>query len=172
MITQLDQLRNCVSVLFAFERKPLSNAQFHAQLRVWIDQLLTHLLRVSLRDHLFVLNHVLRCPAGVGEWASKYIQLLSPMIVSIREQPFECLASGSYPENFSPGLLFRLVPPASGLRDVSPGFLRDDSAAFSWGGPLLDHLLTMLVTLLLPVRRRSEILAELEVALTPTPEGK
>ena len=135
MITQLDQLRNCVSVLFAFERKPLSNAQFRAQLRVWIDQLLTHLFRVStLRDHLFVLNHVLRCPAGVGEWASKYIQLLSPMIVSIREQPFECLASGSYPENFSPGLLFRLVPPASGLRDVSPGFLRDDSAAFSWGG--------------------------------------
>ena len=94
------------------------------------------------------------------------------MIVYIREQPFECLASGSYSENFSPGLLFRLVPPASGLRDVSPGFLRDDSAAFSWGGPLLDHLLTMLVTLLLPVRRRSEILAELEVALTPTPEGK
>ena len=32
------------------------------------------LCRATLSDHLFLLNHVMRCPAGVGEWAAKFIQ--------------------------------------------------------------------------------------------------
>ena len=37
------------------------------------------LLRVaSLPDHLFLFNHLLRSPPGVGEWAINYLQPLSP----------------------------------------------------------------------------------------------
>ena len=38
------------------------------------------LLRVaSLPDHQFILNHILRCPSGVAQWAIGYIQPLSPL---------------------------------------------------------------------------------------------
>ena len=36
------------------------------------------LSRATLSDHLFLLNHVMRCPAGVGEWAAKFIQPQAP----------------------------------------------------------------------------------------------
>lgn len=38
------------------------------------------LLRVaSLPDHLFLINHILRCPPGVTDWAIGFIQPLSPL---------------------------------------------------------------------------------------------
>lgn len=42
------------------------------------------LIRVGrFEDHLFVLNHILRCPAGIGTWASHFIQV--PYIPSNEE---------------------------------------------------------------------------------------
>ena len=42
------------------------------------------LLRVStFDDHLFILNHIMRCPAGVGSWAAQLIQV--PAIPSNQE---------------------------------------------------------------------------------------
>ena len=38
------------------------------------------LSRATLSDHLFLLNHVMRCPAGVGEWAAKFIQPQAPSL--------------------------------------------------------------------------------------------
>ena len=38
------------------------------------------LARATLSDHLFLLNHVMRCPAGVGEWAAKFIQPQAPSL--------------------------------------------------------------------------------------------
>ena len=41
------------------------------------------LLRVvSLQDHQFILNHWLRCPPGVAEWGTKYLQLISPLAMN------------------------------------------------------------------------------------------
>ena len=36
----------------------------------------------SFKDHLFILNHVLRCPGGVGHWASKFVQIPAPVFQS------------------------------------------------------------------------------------------
>ena len=37
------------------------------------------LLRLADReDHLYLLNHFLRCPAGVGKWAASCIQMIEP----------------------------------------------------------------------------------------------
>lgn len=33
----------------------------------------------SLPDHLFLINHILRCPPGVADWAIGFIQPLSPL---------------------------------------------------------------------------------------------
>ena len=39
------------------------------------------LLRLAtMQDHLFVLSHVLRCPAGIAQWAVSYVQPLQPPI--------------------------------------------------------------------------------------------
>lgn len=50
-------------------------------------QVATLLRLASFPDHLFVLNHVLRCPAGVGRWAQGLVQLpaLSPTHVSCHQ---------------------------------------------------------------------------------------
>lgn len=37
------------------------------------------LLRIATwQDHLFLMYHVLRCPAGVSEWATPFIQIPQP----------------------------------------------------------------------------------------------
>ena len=35
----------------------------------------------SFQDHLFLLNHVLRCPAGVASWAAGFVQIAAPPTV-------------------------------------------------------------------------------------------
>ena len=47
---------------------------------VWmLTQVATLLRLASLDDHLFLLNHILRCPAGISRWAAvSYVQPLYP----------------------------------------------------------------------------------------------
>lgn len=72
----VEKLHTCISVLFAFQRRGVKDHQFVRDSRQWLTDLVAVLLRVATRyDHLFLLNHILRCPAGVGTWAPPYIQV-------------------------------------------------------------------------------------------------
>jgi len=44
-----------------------------------------------MEDHIFLLSHVLRCPAGIAKWAGGYIQPVSPVYPS--EDPSASWAS-------------------------------------------------------------------------------
>jgi hypothetical protein len=73
------ELRTCIAILFTFQRRLVKDSQFVSDTRDWLSRLVAVLLRVaSWRDHLFILNHVLRCPADVGSWAAGYIQAPPP----------------------------------------------------------------------------------------------
>nr|XP_053655972.1 ectopic P granules protein 5 homolog isoform X2 [Cherax quadricarinatus] len=77
--SHVEKLCTCISVLFAFQRRGTKDQQFVRDTRQWLTDLVAILLRVATRyDHLFILNHVLRCPAGVGTWAPSYIQIGGP----------------------------------------------------------------------------------------------
>lgn len=57
----LSEVRICISILFAFQRKLVRETQFVKETRGWLSQLIAVLLRVAnYQDHLFILNHVLR----------------------------------------------------------------------------------------------------------------
>jgi hypothetical protein len=121
-----EELKRSISVLFSFQRRLVNNERFLTDLRHWLDQLVSVLLsNATLLCHLFLLNHIMRCPAGVGKWAARYIQPRSPIV---------------------------------GERQIEQGF----------DNPYLDHLLTMLATVLLPVRQREEFLKELLVVASPS----
>ena len=41
------------------------------------------MLRVAtVEEHLWILNQILRCPAGVGKWAAGLLQVVPPMWTS------------------------------------------------------------------------------------------
>ena len=71
--------------------------------------------QATLYDHLFLLNHIMRCPAGVGRWAAGYIQPALPVT---------------------------------------------DLLETSFDNPFLDHLITILATVLLPVKERAAFVQE------------
>ncbi len=77
-----EELKRSVSVLFHFVRRPAGNERCLTDVRGWLDRLVAVLLRRKGGDdfgsRLFVLHHVLRCPAGVGRWAAKYVQVPAP----------------------------------------------------------------------------------------------
>ncbi|CAL1544233.1 unnamed protein product, partial [Lymnaea stagnalis] len=74
----LQRVKDCISILFMFHRKPISDAEFVNNIRQWTVKLISSLLRVStFSDHLFILNHLLRCPAGVGKWSVELVQMPS-----------------------------------------------------------------------------------------------
>lgn len=76
LLPQLYDLRTCISILFSFQRKLIKDSTFIEESRKWLIQLVAILLRVATwQDHLFILNHILRCPPRIGAWASKFIQL-------------------------------------------------------------------------------------------------
>nr|XP_023017259.1 ectopic P granules protein 5 homolog [Leptinotarsa decemlineata] len=83
----LGELRLCISILFAFQRKIIREVEFINETRTWLSNLIAVLLRLAnFQDHLFILNHVLRCPAGVGIWASSFIQM--PLDLRSSSSPF------------------------------------------------------------------------------------
>ncbi|XP_058533133.1 ectopic P granules protein 5 homolog isoform X1 [Ochotona princeps] len=74
--SDLCQLKECISVLFMFTRRVSDDSQFHDDVLLWLRKLVAVLQRVGAPgDHLFLLNHVLRCPAGVSKWAVPFIQI-------------------------------------------------------------------------------------------------
>ncbi|XP_069819331.1 ectopic P granules protein 5 homolog isoform X1 [Dendropsophus ebraccatus] len=69
-------LKECISVLFSFTRRLIEDTQFQNDILLWLQKLVSVLLKVGcLGDHLFLLNHVLRCPAGINKWAIPFVQV-------------------------------------------------------------------------------------------------
>ena len=111
-----EEVRLCVSVLFKFLRKDIHDDTMVRDLKQWLDRMVAVVLsEATLYDHLFLLNHIMRCPAGVGKWAAAYIQ------------------------------------PAIPLTDLEET---------SFDNPFLDHLITILATILLPVKERRNFVHE------------
>jgi hypothetical protein len=152
-------LRDAISVLFMFERRPQRDRQFTQDCRQWLNMLMSVQLRMAtLTDHQFVQHHLLRCPPGVGQWATSYLQVASPLdTVGTLEAQF-------------------------GQRDILTGTTPDHGYGYDWGvgmglhqdwgGPLLDHFVCCLATLLLPIKQRDEFLVSLSVPVTTSGEGE
>uniref|UniRef100_S4RB52 Ectopic P-granules 5 autophagy tethering factor n=1 Tax=Petromyzon marinus TaxID=7757 RepID=S4RB52_PETMA len=96
-VSELLQLTRSVSVLFGFKRRSITDAQFNSDVQGWLQQLVAVLLRVgSINEDIFLLNHVLRCPAGVADWAAPFLQIRmgeGPGIVSRFMKPLAVLMS-------------------------------------------------------------------------------
>ncbi|NWH56831.1 EPG5 protein, partial [Geococcyx californianus] len=72
----LGHLKECISVLFSFTRRVIEDPQFQSDLLLWLQRLVSVLQRIGCPgDHLFLFNHILRCPAGISEWAVPFIQI-------------------------------------------------------------------------------------------------
>ncbi|KAJ8035761.1 Ectopic P granules protein 5-like [Holothuria leucospilota] len=73
----IEDLKQCISVLFSFQRRPVVDAEFMECSRKWLERLVSHLLRVATyEDHFFLLNHLIRCPPGIESWAVNFLQLV------------------------------------------------------------------------------------------------
>lgn len=78
-IPQLVEIRMCITILFNFQRKLLKDGKFVTDTREWLTRLVAILLKLAnWQDHLFLLNHILRCPGGVMNWACSYVQTPVP----------------------------------------------------------------------------------------------
>ncbi|XP_042305293.1 ectopic P granules protein 5 homolog isoform X2 [Sceloporus undulatus] len=74
--SDLGPLKECISVLFSFTRRVVEDPQFQSDVLSWLQRLVSVLQRVGCPgDHLFLLNHILHCPAGVSKWAVPFIQI-------------------------------------------------------------------------------------------------
>ncbi|BES95244.1 Ectopic P granules protein 5 homolog [Nesidiocoris tenuis] len=78
-VPRTPELRGAISVLFYFLRQPNKDQGFVADCVNWLHNIVATLLRISSwQDHMFLLNHVFRCPGGVSKWATGYIQAPAP----------------------------------------------------------------------------------------------
>uniref|UniRef100_A0A8C7EZR3 Ectopic P-granules autophagy protein 5 homolog (C. elegans) n=1 Tax=Oncorhynchus kisutch TaxID=8019 RepID=A0A8C7EZR3_ONCKI len=69
-------LKESISVLFSFTRRVLDDTQFQTDIHLWLQRLVAVLLRVGgSGEHLYLLNHLLCCSAGVGKWAAAFLQV-------------------------------------------------------------------------------------------------
>ncbi|XP_009975843.1 PREDICTED: ectopic P granules protein 5 homolog, partial [Tauraco erythrolophus] len=74
--SDLSHLKECISVLFSFTRRVIEDPQFQSDLLMWLQRLVSVLQRIGCPgDHFFLFNHILRCPAGISEWAVPFIQI-------------------------------------------------------------------------------------------------
>lgn len=72
----LRPLKEAISVLFSFTRRVLDDTQFQTDVHTWLQKLVSVLHRIgSTGEHLYLLNHLLCCPAGVGKWAVTFLQI-------------------------------------------------------------------------------------------------
>lgn len=72
----LRPLKEAISVLFSFIRRVLDDAQFQADIHHWLERLVAVLLHIGdSGEHLYLLCHLLCCPAGVGKWAAPFLQI-------------------------------------------------------------------------------------------------
>ncbi|XP_017889287.1 ectopic P granules protein 5 homolog isoform X2 [Ceratina calcarata] len=112
------ELRTCIAILFDFQRLgSVKDGRFITDTRDWLTRLVAILLRLATwQDHLFLLNHILRCPGGVTSWARSYVQAPMPIDYSLT---------------------------TSRLSDL-----------------YLDHAVTVLATVLIPIRDRDKFLEQ------------
>ncbi|XP_065083326.1 ectopic P granules protein 5 homolog isoform X2 [Ochlerotatus camptorhynchus] len=76
LATAIGELRLCISILFSFLRKGITDKRFLKDVRCWTVKLVATQLRIAtVHDHLFVLFHVLRSPSGIASWATSLVQL-------------------------------------------------------------------------------------------------
>ncbi|XP_034396490.1 ectopic P granules protein 5 homolog isoform X2 [Cyclopterus lumpus] len=69
-------LKEAISVLFSFTRRVLDDTQFQTDIHHWLERLVAVLLHVGgSGEHLYLLCHLLCCPAGVGKWAASFLQI-------------------------------------------------------------------------------------------------
>ncbi|TNN38587.1 Ectopic P granules protein 5 [Liparis tanakae] len=69
-------LKEAISVLFSFTRRVLDDTQFQTDVHHWLERLVAVLLHVGgSGEHLYLLGHLLCCPAGVGKWAAPFLQI-------------------------------------------------------------------------------------------------
>ena len=114
--TSIEEIRLSVSILFKFLRKDISDQVMLEDLKHWLSQMISVLLdEADLYDHLFIMNHIMRCPAGVGQWAAAFIQ-----------------------------------PPVP----------ETDLEETSFDNPFLNQLITIMATVLLPVKDRRVFVQE------------
>ncbi|XP_058444577.1 ectopic P granules protein 5 homolog [Malaya genurostris] len=114
----IGELRLCVSILFCFLRKDITDKRFLSDVKSWIGKLVATQLRIAnAHDHLFVLFHVLRSPSGISNWATRMIQL------PVGED-------------------------------------------FQWGSTRFQHVLTVMASILLPIRKRNEFLEKLKMDMS------
>jgi hypothetical protein len=74
--SKIGELRLYVSILFKFLRDAVHDKFLVTSVQDWIKKLVALQLRVATwQDHVFILFHILRCPVGVGNWASDLIQV-------------------------------------------------------------------------------------------------
>lgn len=80
----------CITILFNFQRRVLKDGKFVTDTREWLSKLVAILLRVATwQDHLFLLNHILRCPGGVMNWAKSFVQApVRPNATELCSSPF------------------------------------------------------------------------------------
>ncbi|XP_024131104.1 ectopic P granules protein 5 homolog isoform X4 [Oryzias melastigma] len=72
----LQPLKEAISVLFSFTRRVLDDAQFQTDVHLWLERLVAVLLHIGgSGEHLYLLCHLLCCPAGVGKWAAHFLQI-------------------------------------------------------------------------------------------------
>ncbi|RWS06065.1 ectopic P granules protein 5-like protein [Dinothrombium tinctorium] len=76
------KLKILISSLFSFQRYLEEvDSDFISLIKKWITDLVAVLLQDSnWEDHLFLLNHVLRCPGGVSSWATSFVQCKNPLL--------------------------------------------------------------------------------------------
>ncbi|XP_076670129.1 ectopic P-granules autophagy protein 5 isoform X3 [Andrena cerasifolii] len=125
-IPQLVEIRMCITILFNFQRKVLRDGKFVTDTREWLTKLVAILLRVATwQDHLFLLNHILRCPGGIMNWARSYVQMPVP-------QQFNKLSTSPLNDEY------------------------------------LDHIITTLAVILLPIKEREQFLEQVQISLQDT----
>ncbi|KAJ3604435.1 hypothetical protein NHX12_029176 [Muraenolepis orangiensis] len=72
----LKPLKEAVGVLFSFTRRVLDDAPFQTDIHHWLDRLVAVLLQLGgTGERLYLLCHLLCCPAGMGKWAAHFLQV-------------------------------------------------------------------------------------------------
>lgn len=78
---RINHIKQLLSSLFAFVRKTeMDDDSSSESIKQWISRLIAAIIPLASRgDRLFILNHVLRCPGGISEWAAGFVQCPSPL---------------------------------------------------------------------------------------------
>ncbi|XP_030325636.1 ectopic P granules protein 5 homolog isoform X5 [Strigops habroptila] len=130
--SDLGHLKECISVLFSFTRRVIEDSQFQSDLLMWLQRLVSVLQRIGCPgDHLFLFNHILRCPAGISEWACPFIQIFAfnfrskswithqVSFISCSLLPcLCCLSSAYFPEKTTPQEMMKIFAFANSLVEL------------------------------------------------------